>query len=163
MESPETDAIAYSDTKVSAIVSQIRVHVRDVQKIYGSQEGFALYRLDEERQSFIRAQQKWEIAQKDTERRLNMLQSRRDEEIRRLKVKITRYRILDKHGTRIWKEAYKLAKKYEDSPETIDSLDDSVEIQIARDLLANRLGYWFSQDMDEWEDIINERNPMDMV
>jgi len=186
MESPESDAIAYESTFPAAIIFQLKQRIQNVRKIYGTQESFTLQRLNNAHQIFLKAQKKWEETQTDFERRLNILQGRRDEEIYRLEMKIRRYRILERYGTGTWTRAFTLARKYQDSPEDLetggsesqrnasnqnfesDSKGDSEEVdleqgipveqQIARDLLDNKLGIWFSSDMEEWGEVIGVSN-----
>ena len=200
MESPETDAVAYHTTDTGAIISQLKSRIQSVRCIYNSQEGFVLRRLENAYQSFLKAQETWETAQQNCQCRLNLLQGRRDQEIYRLEMKILRYRILNQYGKQTWIRAYELAKKHEDSPEDLEVSEDlekgpnlekedlekgpdleEIERQIAKDLLDNKLGIWFSQEMEEWEGVIysrlpktievifkeegpiNVRNPLDMV
>ncbi len=201
MESPETDAVAYTNTGAGAIISQLKSRIQSVRCIYNSQETFLLSRLENNYQSFLKAQKTWETAQQNCQCKLNLLQGRRDQEVYRLEMKVLRYRILNQYGKQTWIRAYELAKKHEDSPEDLEVSDlgdpdsdppgtpdlekgqdlEEIERQIAKDLLDNKLGIWFSQEMEEWEDVIysrspktieiifkeekpvNERNPLDMV
>jgi len=159
METPETDVIAYEGTSPAIVISQLKNLVQSVKSIAVSNESYIFQKLDNSRQKFERAQREWEEAQTETSRRLNLVQSRRENEIHRIQMKILRYRILEQHGRKIWMQAYELAKKYEDNPTELTPEGDieegePVEVQIARDLLDNKLGLWFSADMDEWKRIL---------
>ncbi len=150
----ESDIISYRDTKPNAIISQLKCCIKNVEK--SSQKGLLLNQLESKRLIFTRAQERWEEAQKDVSSQLNILEWRQNEEIYRLKIKIRRYQILDKYGIDVWVNAYQLAQKYQDIPDKLESGD--IQHQIAKDLLDNKLGYWFSDDMDEWENIIFDRS-----
>lgn len=154
MELSEEDAIVYEDTPISCIIRQLKDKQKSLSKFRKNSESQILSDLTVEYKMFCDASERWEKAQRHAEKQNNILECRVSAENHRLQTKILRYRILEQHGPEIWRKALLLAKKHEDSPE-IDLEEGRVEAQIAKDLLENKLGTWFSPEMEEWEEVIN--------